>query len=109
MKGKTLNQIAQAQNKRIIDAFLDLVVEEKLETVFMQAENNIDPEAMRAILNYPNALIGLSDGGAHVQFHGGYGYSIAAARRMGAREAGHEPRKGGAPADLRLGLDLRAL
>jgi N-acyl-D-aspartate/D-glutamate deacylase len=73
--GKTLNQIAQAQNKRIIDAFLDLVVEEKLETVFMQAENNIDPEAMRAILNYPNALIGLSDGGAHVQFHGGYGYS----------------------------------
>ncbi len=75
MTGKTLSQIAQAQNKRIIDAFLDLVVEEKLETVFMQAENNIDPEAMRAILNYPNALIGLSDGGAHVQFHGGYGYS----------------------------------
>src|SRR4051794_8291778 len=30
-----------------------------------------------------------------------------AARRMGAREADHEPRKGGAPADLRLGLDLR--
>jgi N-acyl-D-aspartate/D-glutamate deacylase len=26
-------------------------------------------------LNYPNAIIGLSDGGAHVQFHGGYGYS----------------------------------
>ena len=75
MKGKTINQIAQAQNKRIIDAFLDLVVEERLETVFMQAENNIDTEAMRAILNYPNALIGLSDGGAHVQFHGGYGYS----------------------------------
>ena len=47
MTGKTLSQIAQAQNKRIIDAFLDLVVEEKLETVFMQAENNIDPEAMR--------------------------------------------------------------
>src|SRR3954452_17406641 len=75
MKGKTLAQVAQAQNKGIIDAFLDLVVEEKLETVFIQAENNIDPEAMRAILNYPNALIGLSDGGAHVQFHGGYGYS----------------------------------
>jgi N-acyl-D-aspartate/D-glutamate deacylase len=51
------------------------VVEEKLETTFMQAENNVDPEAMREILNYPNALIGLSDGGAHVQFHGGYGFS----------------------------------
>src|SRR4029434_4326412 len=27
------------------------------------------------ILTYPNAIVGLSDGGAHVQFHGGYGYS----------------------------------
>ena len=75
MKGKTIHQIAKAQNKGIIDAFLDLAVEEKLETDFMQAENNIDAEAMKAILNYPNALIGLSDGGAHVQFHGGYGFS----------------------------------
>ena len=73
--GKTLKQIADANGKRIIDAFLDLVVEEKLETTFMQAENNIDIEAMKAILNYPNALIGLSDGGAHVQYHGGYGFS----------------------------------
>ena len=75
MVGKTLSEIAKQQNKGIIDAFLDLVVEEKLETVFMQAENNVDLEAMRQILNYPNALIGLSDGGAHVQFHGGYGFS----------------------------------
>src|SRR5437899_3893106 len=75
MKGKTINGIAKAQNKGIIDAFLDLVVEEKLETTFMQAENNVDVEAMRQILNFPNALIGLSDGGAHVQFHGGYGFS----------------------------------
>ena len=30
---------------------------------------------MTQILNYPNAIVGLSDGGAHVQFHGGYGYS----------------------------------
>jgi N-acyl-D-amino-acid deacylase len=75
MVGKTLHEIAKTQNKGIIDAFLDLVVEEKLETIFMQAENNVDVEAMRQILNYPNALIGLSDGGAHVQFHGGYGFS----------------------------------
>src|SRR6202011_607936 len=72
---KSIHEIAKAQNKGIIDAFLDLVVEEKLETGFMQAENNVDEEAMRQILTYPNALIGLSDGGAHVQFHGGYGFS----------------------------------
>ena len=75
LKGLTLDQVAKKTGKGIIDAFLDLVVEEKLETVFMQAENNIDVDAMREILNYPNALIGLSDGGAHVQFHGGYGFS----------------------------------
>ena len=72
---KSIGEIAKMQGKRVIDAFLDLVVEEKLETRFLQAENNIDDEAMRQILTYPNALVGLGDGGAHVQFHGGYGYT----------------------------------
>ena len=75
LKGKTIGQIAKEQNKRVIDAFLDLVVEENLDTGFMQSENNVDDEAMAKILTYPNAIVGLSDGGAHVQFHGGYGYS----------------------------------
>jgi N-acyl-D-aspartate/D-glutamate deacylase len=75
LKGKTIGQLAKEQGKGIIDAFLDLVVEEKLETGFMQAEINVDNEAMAKILSHPNAIIGLSDSGAHVQFHGGYGYS----------------------------------
>src|ERR671930_1187789 len=74
MQFKSIGQIAEQQGKRVIDAFLDLVVEEKLETRFLQAENNIDDEALTKILTYPNAVIGLGDGGAHVQFHGGYGY-----------------------------------
>jgi N-acyl-D-amino-acid deacylase len=74
MQFKNIGEIAEAQGKRVIDAFLDLVVEEKLETRFLQAENNIDDEALKQILTYPNAVIGLGDGGAHVQFHGGYGY-----------------------------------
>jgi N-acyl-D-amino-acid deacylase len=72
---KSIGEIAKLQNKRVIDAFLDLVVEEKLETRFLQAENNVDDEALKQILTYPNAFIGLGDGGAHVQFHGGYGYT----------------------------------
>ena len=72
---KSIGEIAKMHNKRVIDAFLDIVVEEKLETRFLQAENNIDDEAMTQILTYPNALVGLGDGGAHVQFHGGYGYT----------------------------------
>jgi N-acyl-D-amino-acid deacylase len=74
MQFKSIGEIAEAQGKRVIDAFLDLVVEEKLETRFLQAENNIDDAALTKILTHPNAIIGLGDGGAHVQFHGGYGY-----------------------------------
>jgi N-acyl-D-amino-acid deacylase len=75
LKGKTIAEIAREQGKRVIDAFLDLVVEEKLDTLFLQSENNVDDAAMAEILTCPNAIVGLSDGGAHVQFHGGYGYS----------------------------------
>jgi N-acyl-D-amino-acid deacylase len=75
LQGKSIHEIAAAQGKGIIDAFMDLVVEENLDTVFLQGASNVDKDAMAKILNYPNAYIGLSDGGAHVQFHGGYGYS----------------------------------
>ena len=74
MQFKNVGEIAKKQDKRVIDAFLDLVVEEQLETRFLQAENNIDDEALKKILTHPNTVIGLGDGGAHVQFHGGYGY-----------------------------------
>src|SRR5260370_15376029 len=69
-----MGQIGEKQGKGVIDAFLDLVVEEKLETRFLQAENNTDDAVLQKILTHPNAVIGLGDGGAHVQFHGGYGY-----------------------------------
>ena len=75
LKGKSVGEMAREQGKGIIDAFLDLVVEENLDTAFIHGENNVDKDAVRDILNYPNAIVGLSDGGAHVQFHGGYGYS----------------------------------
>ena len=75
LKGKTISEVAREQGKGIIDAFLDLVVEENLDTAFIYGENNVDKEAVTEILNYSSAIVGLSDGGAHVQFHGGYGYS----------------------------------
>ncbi len=74
-EGKTVGQIAQMQGKGIIDAFLDLVVEENLDTEFLHGEINVDTAAMAQILTYPNAIIGLSDGGAHVQFQSGFGFS----------------------------------
>jgi N-acyl-D-aspartate/D-glutamate deacylase len=74
-EGKTVGQIAQMQGKGVIDAFLDLVVEENLDTEFLHGEINVDEAAMAKILTYPNAMIGLSDGGAHVQFQSGFGFS----------------------------------
>ncbi len=46
-----------------------------LTTPYKVPESKEDLEALREILNFPSAILGLSDGGAHVQMHGGYGYS----------------------------------
>jgi N-acyl-D-amino-acid deacylase len=75
MEGKTLGEIAKAQGKGIIDCLCDLTVEENLDTEWLHGENNVDDEAVAKILTYPNAVIGLSDGGAHVQFQSGFGFS----------------------------------
>ncbi len=75
MEGKTLGEIAAAQQKGIIDCFLDLAVEEHLDTEWLHGEINVDDDAVAKILTYPYAIIGLSDGGAHVQFQSGFGFS----------------------------------
>ncbi|HEX3953354.1 MAG TPA: amidohydrolase family protein, partial [Stellaceae bacterium] len=75
MIDKTLGQIAEAQGKGVIDCLCDLSIEENLNTEWLHGENNVDDAAVAQILNYPNAIIGLSDGGAHVQFQSGFGFS----------------------------------
>jgi N-acyl-D-aspartate/D-glutamate deacylase len=67
--GKHLAEIAKAQGKHPMDALLDLAVSEDLDTVFSLGEINMDTEAVAQILGSPYAVVGLSDGGAHVQFH----------------------------------------
>src|SRR5207248_11002284 len=75
VEGKTLGKIGKAQGKGIIDCLCDLTIEENLDTEWLHGENNVDDEAVGKILTYPNAIIGLSDGGAHVQFQSGFGFS----------------------------------
>ncbi|OLC17054.1 MAG: hypothetical protein AUH29_03445 [Candidatus Rokubacteria bacterium 13_1_40CM_69_27] len=69
LKGQNVAEIAKAQGKDPLDAFLDLAVEEELDTIFSLGEINMDTEAVAQILGSPYAVVGLSDGGAHVQFH----------------------------------------
>ena len=67
--------MAAEQGKDVLDAFLDLVLEENLETGFELNQSGGDEAAMTTMLTSPYPVIGLSDGGAHVIFDAGYGYS----------------------------------
>ncbi len=74
LKGKSVAQIAAEQGKDVLDAFLDLILEENLETEFERREVNCDEAAMTALLTSPYTVIGQSDGGAHVVFRTDYSY-----------------------------------
>lgn len=74
LRGKSIAQIAGEQGKDVLDVFLDLALEEDLETEFERREVNSDAEAMRALLTSPYTVVGQSDGGAHVVFRTDYSY-----------------------------------
>jgi N-acyl-D-aspartate/D-glutamate deacylase len=71
---KSVAEMAAMRNQDPLDAFLDLSLEEDLGTVFWNANNGGDVEAMGEILRSPYVLIGTSDAGAHVQFGADFGY-----------------------------------
>jgi len=73
LAGESIADIAKARGQHPLDTFLDLAVEEELETVFSLGENNTDVQAAAQILGSPHAVVGLTDGGAHVQFHSNVG------------------------------------
>ena len=75
LKGKSVAEIAREQGRDVLDVFLDLVLEEDLETEFERREVNSDEAAMTALLTSPYTVIGQSDGGAHVVFRTDYSYS----------------------------------
>jgi len=64
LEGKSIAQIAEAQGKSVMDAFLDLSLDEELQTFFIGIDRNNDPAAQKQILNSPYTVIGTSDGGA---------------------------------------------
>jgi N-acyl-D-amino-acid deacylase len=73
LAGRDIASIASERGKDPLDVFLDLAVEEDLNTVFNLGEINMDTDAVAQILGSPYAVVGLSDGGAHVQFHSNVG------------------------------------
>jgi N-acyl-D-aspartate/D-glutamate deacylase len=75
LEGKSVAEIARLKQKDVLDAFLDLSLEEKLETLFQTSSNNGDESAVAEILKSPYTLVGQSDAGAHLIYDAGYGYA----------------------------------
>ena len=75
--GKTVQEIADAQGKRPVDAYLDLSIADSLETRYQTANFNYDQDGVERLVADDRFLIGLSDGGAHVDFLCDVGYATA--------------------------------
>jgi N-acyl-D-aspartate/D-glutamate deacylase len=64
LEGKSVAEIGRQQNKSVMDAFLDLSLDEDLQTCFIAIDRNSDPKAQKEILGSRYTVIGTSDGGA---------------------------------------------
>jgi N-acyl-D-aspartate/D-glutamate deacylase len=67
-EGLSVGQIAERENKHLIDAMLDLVVADDLKTEWQTPILNANVELNKELVSSPYVLAGLSDGGAHVKF-----------------------------------------
>ena len=68
LEGLTVGEVAELQNKHVIDVMLDTALAGDLRTQFITPPQQIDMEAMRELANSPFSLPGISDGGAHMKF-----------------------------------------
>jgi N-acyl-D-amino-acid deacylase len=73
-EGMTVAEVAAAEGKDGVDALLDLTLADELENEFTMASFNTRTDRMAELLNDPAILIGLGDGGAHVDMLCDSGY-----------------------------------
>jgi len=66
--GLTVSQIADMDNKHVVDAILDLAVGDDLQTEFIAYRGRTNPDFIMEVLDSPYTVPGVSDGGAHVKF-----------------------------------------
>src|SRR5712691_10947974 len=75
--GKTIQEVADLQGKQPIEAYLDLAIADDLLTRYQGALFNYDQAGVERLVTDDRFLIGLSDGGAHVDFLCDAGYATA--------------------------------
>jgi len=71
---KTVAEIARERGKDPLDTFFDIALEDDLKMHFVIALFNVDETRVSKLVSDPRLLIGLSDGGAHVDMHDNTGY-----------------------------------
>jgi N-acyl-D-aspartate/D-glutamate deacylase len=76
-EGKTISEIAALEGKRPVDAYLDLAIADDLQTRFQTALFNYDEVGVERLIRDERFLIGLLDGGAHVDVLCDAGYATA--------------------------------
>jgi N-acyl-D-amino-acid deacylase len=74
LEGQTVAEIAAAQGKDGVDCLLDLTLADDLENEFTMASFNTRVDRMAELLNDPSVLLGLGDGGAHLDMLCDSGY-----------------------------------
>jgi N-acyl-D-amino-acid deacylase len=77
LEQKSVDDIAKAQAKDGLDVFLDLSLEEDLQTRFVHINTQGDPKAVCEILKHRAVIIGQSDAGAHMGYDARFGYATA--------------------------------
>ena len=75
LEARKIADIAAEQGRDALDVFLDLCVEDGLQTDFLTVLANSDEAAAAEMLRHPDTLIGLSDAGAHAALECGYGFT----------------------------------
>jgi N-acyl-D-amino-acid deacylase len=73
--GKNVAQIAKERGKDGLDTFLDLAIEDNLELQYTYELFNATEEKIPDLITDPRVMIGLSDGGAHVDMLCDAGYA----------------------------------
>jgi N-acyl-D-aspartate/D-glutamate deacylase len=67
-EGRSIQELAREQGVHPVDFLLDLALAEDLDTMFTATLLNSDEQAVGSMLNDENAIVSLSDAGAHLTF-----------------------------------------
>jgi N-acyl-D-aspartate/D-glutamate deacylase len=75
LEGRTVEEIAAERGTDVLDTFLDLAIEDDLAMNFSCALFNANESRIPELLKDPRTMLGLSDGGAHVDMLCDAGYA----------------------------------